>query len=152
MAFPLYVNAVFHRCPSQSDIGGKCPAGRRSAGAAVHTIEILFNFIHPGQQFHGSGQIPGKAQYLTELDGVVKEHQPFIGHFRRLCFRGQMSLDLLQPGTGQEGIFHREDSAYTAARTGAEFHKIHIGDLFVLQVFQHPDNIFDAIRCQDGNA
>lgn len=63
-------------------------------------LEILFNFIHPGQQFHGSGQIPGKAQYLTELDGVVKEHQPFIGHFRRLCFRGQMSLDLLQPGAG----------------------------------------------------
>lgn len=152
MAFPLYVNAVFHRCPSQSDIGGKCPAGRRSAGAAVHTIEILFNFIHPASSSMAVVRSLARLSTSQNLMGWSKSISRSSVTSGRLCFRGQMSLDLLQPGAGQEGIFHREDSAYTAARAGAEFHKIHIGDLFVLQVFQHPDNIFDAIRRQDGNA
>ena len=65
---------------------------------------------------------------------------------------GRIAAHALDFRFGNIGVFHLQHAAHTAARTGAEFHKIHIGDLFVLQVFQHPDNIFDAIRRQDGNA
>ena len=51
----------------------------------------------------------------------------------------------MDPGLGNERVFHRQHTAYAPAGTGIELDKFDIGDLFVFQRLQNANDIFHAV-------
>ena len=129
-------------------------AGGRATAAAVQAGKLLAQLANAGHLFHRHLEILVQAgvfeglEGLFKIDGVAQIVQFLVGYLLLRAGLGQHLRKQADAVAGDEHVFKRQRAAHAAAQTGQPFKVAHFGQAVVFDLFQHADDIVDAVHGQ----